>query len=349
MLSTLDKLAYTARQGARVAWYMGHGIAAGQFRKTEPGVSEVTRERPRQKGPGLERLLRELANTFQRDLDNVAAGHYPLPRDADGSPGRLLRTSRAFLADVPVAAERKAKGEGTEVYSPDKAEELPAYFLQNFHYQTGGYLTEDSAEIYDMQTEVLFSGSTNAMRRECLVPLAHYMKGKDQRKVKLADIACGTGRFGRFIKQAYPRIDLTLFDLSDAYLGEAKRHLRDYTGVQFEAANAERLPFADNSLDVLTSIYLFHEVPPKVRRIIAVEFARVLKPGGRLIFMDSLQLGDVDGFDGMLQSFPVNFHEPYYGSYIKEDLAAIFGEAGLNHTESRPVFLSKLVVCDKPS
>ena len=348
MLTPFEKLAYTARQGARVAWYMGHGLAAGQFRKTKPGVSDVTRDRPRQKGPGMERLLGGLAGTFQRDLDNVAAGYYPLPRDADGSPGRLLKTSRAFLADVPVAAERKAKGEGTEVYSPDMADELPAYFLQNFHYQTGGYLTEDSAEIYDMQTEVLFSGSTNAMRRECLVPLWQFMRGRDQRQTRIADIACGTGRFGRFIKQAYPRIDLTLSDLSGAYLTEAKRHLKDYSSVSYEVANAEKLPFADASLDVVTCIYLFHEVPPKVRRIIAGEFARVLKPGGRLIFMDSLQQGDVEGYDGMLQSFPVDFHEPYYGSYIKENLADIFSEAGLVHAESRPVFLSKLVVCDKP-
>jgi ubiquinone/menaquinone biosynthesis C-methylase UbiE len=349
MVSTLEKLAYTARQGARVAWYMGHGFAAGRFRQTPPGVSEVTRQRPRAKGPGLERLLRDLAATFQRDLANVEAGYYPLPRDADGSPGRLLRTSRAFLADVPVAAERKAKGAGTEVYSADKAEDLPAYFLQNFHYQTGGYLTDESAEIYDMQVEVLFSGSTNAMRRECLVPLAEFMRGRDQRQVKMADIACGTGRFGGFVKQAYPRIGLTLSDLSEAYLAEAQRHLKRYSGITYQAANAEKLPFEDASLDVVTSIYLFHEVPPKVRRIIAREFARVLKPGGRLIFMDSLQLGDTEGYDGMLQSFPVNFHEPYYGSYIKEDLSAIFSEAGLEHRESRPVFLSKLVVADKPA
>ncbi len=122
MLTPFEKLAYTARQGVRVAWYMGHGLAAGQFRKTKPGVSEVTRFKPRQKGPGLKRLLSGLAGTFQRDLDNVAAGYYPLPRDADGSPARLVKTSRAFLADVPVAAERKANGEGTEVYSPDNAQ-----------------------------------------------------------------------------------------------------------------------------------------------------------------------------------------------------------------------------------
>ena len=74
----------------------------------------------------------------------------------------------------------------------------------------------------------------------------------------------------------------------------------------------------------------------------------MFKPGGRLIFMDSLLLGDVDGYDGILQSFPVDFHEPYFGSYIKEYLADIFSKAGLTHAESRPVFLSKLVVCDKP-
>lgn len=348
MLNRIEKLTYAARQGARVAWYMGHGLATGQFRKAEAGISEAAKDAPREKGPGLERLMRDLVAMFQQDLDNAAKGYYPLPRDKDGSPADLIKTSRAFMADVPVATERKEKGEGTEVYSAELAEELPAYFLQNFHYQTGGYLTEESAEIYDMQVEVLFSGSTNAMRRECLVPLADFMKGRDQRKVRMADVACGTGRFGRFVKQAYPRVNLTLSDLSEAYLQEAGRHLKGYSGVEFVHANAEKLPFEDASLDVLTSIYLFHEVPPKVRRIIAREWARVLKPGGRLIFMDSLQLGDTEGYDGMLQSFPVNFHEPFYGSYIKEELSGIFTEAGLSHVESRPVFLSKLVVCDKP-
>ena len=42
----------------------------------------------------------------------------------------------------------------------------------------------------------------------------------------------------------------------------------------------------------MTALFLFHEVPPAVRRTIAGEFARVLRPGGLLVFMDSLQLGD---------------------------------------------------------
>ena len=49
----------------------------------------------------------------------------------------------------------------------------------------------------------------------------------------------------------------------------------------------------------------------------------MLKPGGRLILMDSLQRGDEPDYDGMLERFPQLYHEPYYESYLKEDFPAI--------------------------
>lgn len=347
MLSPIERLAYVARQGSRVAWYMGHYFASQRYHRARD-ESDVRRERQRATGPGRERILADLARLFERDLANVAAGHYPMPRDRDGSPARLLARSRAYFADLPLAASRKAERRGDEVRSPELRDKLPAYFLQNFHFQTGGYLTEESAGLYDMQVEILFSGSANAMRRQCLVPLSEFMRGKDQRHVRLLDVACGTGRFLHSVRQAYPRLALTGSDLSQSYLSEARRHLEGYKPCGFVMANAERLPFADSSFDVVTSIYLFHEVPPKVRRIIAAEFARVLKPGGRLIFMDSLQTGDVETYDGLLDVFPLNFHEPFYASYAREDLGSLFGGTGLEPVLAEPVFLSKLVVCDKP-
>ena len=178
---------------------------------------------------------------FATDLANAERGLYPPPRDHDGSLVALLARSRAYFADLPVAAERKAEGRGTEVYSEELAAELPAYFLQNFHYQTGGYLTPESARLYDMQVEVLFSGTANAMRRQCLVPIAEFMRGKDQRKLKLLDVASGTGRFVRFAKQAFPRLKVTASDLSEAYLAEAREHVKPYGGVSFETAKAEAL------------------------------------------------------------------------------------------------------------
>jgi len=347
MLTPLDRLVYTARQGARVAWYMGHYFASRRYHSA-PANNDAPQPKPRKPGPGRDRMLADLAKLFERDLANAQAGHYPLPRDHDGGLSGIVAASRRYFADLPGTIERKAGRRSNEVGDPELRGKLPEYFLQNFHFQTDGYLTRESARLYDTQVEILFSGSANAMRRQCLVPLSTFMRGRDQRTVRILDAACGTGRFLRFVKQAWPRIGASGLDLSEAYLAEARHHLRPYRDVGLHAGNAESMPFADASFDVVTSIYLFHEIPPEVRRIVAAEFARVLKPGGRLIFMDSLQHGDVENYDALLETFPVSFHEPFFASYTREDLPALFAAAGLEPVSSEPVFLSKLVVCDKP-
>ena len=342
-MSVGDGLSYVARQGFRVAWYMAHAAAARDFARTHDPAPKAER-RP----VVTSRELREdLLALFRRDLRNAAAGLYPMPRDVDGLP-TLLARSRDFFTDVPEAARRKAEARGHDVYTDALAEKLPAYFLQNFHFQSGGYLTEQSARLYDTQVEVLFQGSANAMRRQCLVPLAGFLRGKDQRRLRLLDAACGTGRFLRFVKEAFPRLAATGADLSAAYLDEARRHLEPYAA-RFALANAEDLPFPDRSFDVVTSIYLFHEVPAEVRRRIAAEFARLLAPGGRLIVMDSLQLGDVPRYDSLLRRFPSNFHEPYFEGYLDDGLAKVFEGAGLRVLVQEPAFLSKLVVAERPA
>jgi ubiquinone/menaquinone biosynthesis C-methylase UbiE len=355
MLTPLDKFVYTARQSARVAWYMGHYFASRRYHSAPTKSAEhkdappaEAPAKPRTRGPGRDRMLSDMAQLFQRDLANAEAGHYPLPRDHDGGVSDVIAASRRYFADLPSTIARKSEARGHEIDAPELRRNLPDYFLQNFHYQTGGYLTEESARLYDTQVEVLFSGSANAMRRQCLVPLSQYIKGRDQRKLRLLDVACGTGRFLRFVKQAWPRLPAAGLDLSESYLAEARHHLRPYRDVALNTGNAESMPFPDASFDVVTSIYLFHEIPPEVRRTVAAEFARVLKPGGRLIFMDSLQHGDVENYDALLETFPVSFHEPYYPTYTREDLPALFAETGLEPVSAEPVFLSKLVVCDKP-
>ena len=72
------------------------------------------------------------------------------------------------------------------------------------------------------------------------------------------------------------------------------------------------MPLPDASADIVTSIFLYHELPPEVRRQVTAEIARVLKPGGLFVFLDSLQMGDKPGWDGLLEAFPHRFHEPYY-------------------------------------
>ena len=155
------------------------------------------------------------------------------------------------------------------------------------------------------------------------------MDGRDQRQITLLDVACGTGRFLRQARLAYPAMVMKGIDLSQPYLDEARRHLRGLRSVELIEAAAEKIPLADASVDIVTSIFLYHELPPEVRRQVTSDIARVLKPDGLFVFIDSLQMGDKPGWDGLLESFPARFHEPYFRNYAVDDLGAMFRAAGL--------------------
>src|SRR5438270_7110529 len=135
---------------------------------------------------------------WQQDLANVEAGVYPLPADHDGSLKMLLHRSRLFFEDLPAVHRRRESGDHSEVLSEETREKRPRYYLQNFHFQSGGWMTDESAQLYDTQVEVLFSGAANATRRQALPPLREVFAGHDQRRLSLLDVGCGTGRFLRF-------------------------------------------------------------------------------------------------------------------------------------------------------
>jgi ubiquinone/menaquinone biosynthesis C-methylase UbiE len=198
-----------------------------------------------------------------------------------------------------------------------------------------------------VQVETLFYGAAGAMRRAGLKPIAAFMRGKDQREVALLDVACGTGRFLREVRLAYPALRAKGLDLSQAYLDEARRHVQGLRPVELVCANAEQIPFPDASCDIVTAIFLYHELPGDVRRRVTAEIARVLKPGGLLVLIDSLQMGDRPGWDGLLEAFPVRFHEPYFAHYATDDLDAMLSEAGLGAQATSQAFLSKVVSARK--
>lgn len=344
-MSALDRVltraAYVARQGPRLAWYLGHGQATRLIQRRQADAGDGPSEANATSLPASGAILDALARLLRTDLENVERGVYPMPGGVDGTLADMLGRSRAYFADLAAIHERRKAGGHQQAAEIEGFESLPRYFRQNFHYQSDGYLSEGSARIYDTQVEVLFAGAANAMRRQVLVPVADHIRGRDQRHLSLADIACGTGALLNFARQAWPRLRLAGVDLSLPYLEEARRRNRARRHIGYATANAEALPFADASLDIVTDVFLFHELPPKVRRIVAGEIARVLKPGGLLVHMDSLQLGDVVSLDRALEIFPASFHEPYYAGYIREDLDALFGGAGLRPVAHDPVFVSK--------
>ncbi|MGH6842208.1 MAG: class I SAM-dependent methyltransferase, partial [Methylocella sp.] len=346
----VTRAVYGAKQLSRVAWYVGQSIAMRRLSERaerQEGAHARHRAHTDAAVPDRRRVYADMAALLKRDLANVEAGIYPMPEDHDGSLATLLDRARLVFEDLPDTRRRRASNQHSEVLTAETRGKRPLYFLQNFHFQSGGYMTEDSARRYDTQVEVLFGGTANATRRQALPQLHEVFAGRDQRRLRLLDVGCGTGRFLDFVKQAWPWLGAAGLDLSEAYAREAKQQLKRWSRVNLVVGNGESIPVPDESQDAVTSIFMFHELPPNVRRTVFRESARVLKPGGRFVLVDSLQRGDEPVYDGLLELFPQSFHEPYYMSYIEEDFGAIGETSGLTHVRDANAFISKVMVFDK--
>jgi len=339
---SLDRTAYRLAQGIRTAWFSGHYALTARL--SPPQRQQQPRRQNTGKPPSWKEINADLGALFRRDWENIERGLYRLPHDMWPNPGAVLRQTARYFRDLEAVNRRRRDGNGNEVSGDGTHGRYPRYYLQNFHYQTDGYLSAESARLYDYQVEVLFTGGADAMRRQLLAPLRAVFETVPIRAARMADIACGTGRFLTFVKDNYPRLHVTGIDLSAPYIGEARRQLRHWSRTALCVAQAERLPLASASLDIASCIFLFHELPHAVRRSAAAEIARKLRPGGYLLFMDSIQYGDHPDYDPLLERFPHAMHEPYYADYVRDDLRQLFADAGFEILSEERAFFARMMV-----
>jgi ubiquinone/menaquinone biosynthesis C-methylase UbiE len=341
VVASARALTYAAAQTARVAFYGAHYLAARVIAREM--FSRI--ERPAHPLPSLAATLAAIRDLFVQDWKNVEAGLYPAPLDIVSELRRASMSAR-FLADAPRVVARQKRSAHDEVR--ERANNLPGYYQQNFHFQTDGYLSDNSARLYDFQVESLFAGTADAMRRRAYVPIAQYLDATNPKRPVLLDIGAGTGGFLSFVKSVRPDLKAIALDLSEPYLARAKAGLAKHTDVTFIAAPAEAMPLPNASVDVAVSIFLFHELPPNVREAVAKEMARVLRPGGIFVLAETVQYGDMPEFDGLIEVFPSLMHEPYYSSYAKADLDALFAASGLKRMTTDIAYLTKIAVFEKP-
>lgn len=346
---TAGRARYAAAQGLRSAWYTAQMQAARRRAEgfNRPGEPPFTPSRGK---PDLAELRRAFIDLFLQDRANIEAGLYPPPGDVKlaALPG-ALKAARAFQKDVLQVDARRLARNGKEIRQDlhPQSNRYPDYYLQNFHYQSGGWFTDESAELYDTQVEALFSGTADTMRRAALAGIARELRGRDQRQVSLIDIACGNGRFLETVMEVWPRLKASGLDLSPSYTEAARARLAPWRQVDIIQDTAEAMPVPAGSFDIAVSIYLFHELPLRVRKAVLAETFRVLKPGGLFILADSLQFGDRPPLDGLLEYFPHGFHEPYYRDYLGWGLDDALQAEGFVKEYGRLAFLTKVTAWRK--
>lgn len=337
MVSPFDRLAYAARQTARVAWYAGHYAAGLRLLKPMPKP-----DFPVGPTPSRAELTADMRALFEREWQDIEAGLYAAPGVRQPELSEFLRRSLLYFRDLPQVDARR-HGQSDELPPGEQGDGLPDYYRQNFHFQTDGWLSDQSAALYDTQVEVLFTGAADVMRRRVMKPIAEWMAGRNQRDLRGLDVGCGTGRLLAFLHDAWPGLRLSGIDLSVPYLAEARRLIGRTARVKLIEGAAEKLPFEDASIDFIVSSFLLHELPQTVRDEVLREMARVLKCDGLVVLVDSIQRGDQPEWDGLIDLFPHYFHEPYYAEYANGNLQAWGEAAGLSCAGTERAFLSKVM------
>lgn len=105
---------------------------------------------------------------------------------------------------------------------------------------------------------------------------------------KVLDLAGGTGDLAaKFSRIVGPTGEVVLADINDSMLQVGRDKLRDMGivgNVSYVQADAEKLPFADNTFDLITIAFGLRNVTDKDAALRSM--LRVLKPGGRLLVLE---------------------------------------------------------------
>jgi len=305
--------------------------------------------KPEHRAPTMPELMilnRRFDDILERDLQNVRDGLYPREMLFDLPVTSFMKVLPYALVELPRILNRARRKAFDDLPADVQRQNYPEYYLRTFHWQTDGWMSERSARLYDVSVELLFGGAADVMRRMTLPPLVRAIKGMTRPQV--LDVACGTARFLAQVHQAIPHAKLYGVDLSHHYLSQARKVLAHVPDVSLLSEAAEHLPFEGNHFDAVTSVFLFHEMPRDARRATLREMFRVLKPGGVVVLNDSVQLSDAPELEFFLGKFHEIYHEPYYKSYLQDDLATALRETGFSVETEDSLFVTKVVSARKP-
>lgn len=100
------------------------------------------------------------------------------------------------------------------------------------------------------------------------------------------DLGCGTGNLTHQLIRRFPEARVTGVDPSKGMREVFSRKFADVSRVRVADGSSLDIPFGDGEFDCVLSNLAIHHVRPDDREACAAEIARVLRPGGHLIYSD---------------------------------------------------------------
>ena len=156
------------------------------------------------------------------------------------------------------------------------------------------------ADRYDLMNDLMSMG----LHRVWKDILVAKLRPPGRRDFRHIDVAGGTGDIAfRVAKAGGERTSVTVVDVNSDMLrvgeGRAEKR-REGKQISFVEANAEALPFPDNTFDGYTIAFGIRNVPR--RELALAEAYRVLKRGGRFLCLEFSRV-DLPGLDRLYEAY----------------------------------------------
>ncbi|MBB6477931.1 ubiquinone/menaquinone biosynthesis C-methylase UbiE [Negativicoccus succinicivorans] len=131
------------------------------------------------------------------------------------------------------------------------------------------------------------------------------------------DVGCGSGALTIACAKRNPKATMVGCDVwSGGYKGEFSKKLcqdnaraEGVTNVSFENGNAVKLPFEDESFDVVTSNYVYHNIIGHNKQKLLLETFRVLKKGGVFVIHDLIKKSNYGNIEKFIEKLKAEGYE----------------------------------------
>ncbi|GLY29655.1 class I SAM-dependent methyltransferase [Kineosporia sp. NBRC 101731] len=220
----------------------------------------------------------------------------------------------------------------------DASLQTPDYWSQtDFHLAPGGWEGHERMGfmIHDYVYDLIFStGGIGAVRPDQKFTDARVQTaqaGLRDHYDTILELGVGTGRYAVSLQTVYPGARITGVDLGRTELEHAQLvAARHGFAWDLHQAACERLPFEDNSFDLVTAFILLHEVPQPSARQILAEAYRVCKPGGEVLIGDVAPYKDQESlFRCVILDWETeNRAEPFWRGALLADRPGLVRAAG---------------------
>jgi len=165
----------------------------------------------------------------------------------------------------------------------EKAPDVPEYLEKVYWW---AYLHPNAIKVFERQwlVDAILWGNFKRLRTAALDELS----GRDGViEGRTLQVACVYGDFTeQVVKRLSRRALLDVVDVAPIQIENLQQKLSDTRQVDMSLQNAADLQFDNETFDQVVLFFLLHEMPMAVRKEAIHQALRLLRPGGKLVFVD---------------------------------------------------------------